>query len=35
MVDGRIQLSGGAELALQLETRGYDWVREGREVNAS
>jgi Fe-S cluster assembly ATP-binding protein len=35
MVDGRIQISGGPELALQLETRGYDWVREGREVNAS
>jgi Fe-S cluster assembly ATP-binding protein len=35
MVDGRIQVSGGAELALQLETRGYDWVREGREVSAS
>ncbi len=35
MVDGRIQVSGGPELALQLETRGYDWVREGREVSAS
>jgi Fe-S cluster assembly ATP-binding protein len=35
MVDGRIQVSGGADLALQLETRGYDWVREGREVSAS
>src|SRR5215831_15834098 len=32
MVDGRIQLSGGAELALALEERGYDWVREGKEV---
>ena len=28
MVDGRIQMSGGAELALELEERGYDWVRE-------
>ena len=28
MVDGRIQRSGGAELALELEERGYDWVRE-------
>ena len=32
MVDGRIQLSGGADLALALEERGYDWVREGKEV---
>jgi Fe-S cluster assembly ATP-binding protein len=35
MVDGRIQLSGGAELALELEARGYDFVREGKEVSAS
>jgi Fe-S cluster assembly ATP-binding protein len=28
MVDGRIIMSGGAELALELEERGYDWVRE-------
>jgi Fe-S cluster assembly ATP-binding protein len=34
MVDGRIQLSGGAELALQLEARGYDWVRDSKEVGA-
>ena len=34
MVDGRIQLSGGPELALQLESRGYEFVREGREVAA-
>jgi Fe-S cluster assembly ATP-binding protein len=27
MVDGRIIRSGGAELALELEERGYDWVR--------
>ncbi len=26
--DGRIVLSGGPELALELEARGYDWVRE-------
>jgi Fe-S cluster assembly ATP-binding protein len=32
MVDGRIIMSGGAELALELEERGYDWVRE--EVTA-
>jgi Fe-S cluster assembly ATP-binding protein len=29
MVDGRIQTSGGPELALKLESLGYDWVREG------
>ena len=28
MIDGRIVTSGGAELALQLESKGYDWVRE-------
>jgi Fe-S cluster assembly ATP-binding protein len=27
MVGGRIIRSGGAELALELEERGYDWVR--------
>ena len=32
MVDGRIQVSGGSELALELESRGYDWVRDGKEV---
>ncbi len=28
--DGRIQKSGDRTLALELEDRGYDWVREGR-----
>ena len=28
MIDGRIVTSGGANLAQQLEARGYDWVRE-------
>ena len=28
MLDGRVVESGGAELALQLEEHGYDWVRE-------
>jgi len=27
--NGRIALSGGKELALKLEKRGYDWVRQG------
>ncbi len=29
IVDGRIVTSGGADLAQQLESKGYDWVREG------
>ncbi len=28
MVDGRIAKSGGKELALELEERGYEWVTE-------
>jgi Fe-S cluster assembly ATP-binding protein len=28
LVDGQIVLSGGPELALELEDRGYDWVKE-------
>jgi len=28
LVDGRIALSGGRELALQLEDKGYDWVKD-------
>jgi len=28
MLDGRIVESGGPELALQLEEKGYDWIRE-------
>jgi len=28
MVRGRIELSGGKDLALQLEEKGYDWVRD-------
>ncbi len=34
MLDGRISLSGGPEMALELETRGYDWVRVPKEVAA-
>ena len=26
---GRIAMSGGPELALELEEKGYDWVKEG------
>ena len=28
MLDGRIVTSGGKDLALQLEDKGYDWVRQ-------
>jgi Fe-S cluster assembly ATP-binding protein len=28
LMDGRIVRSGGKELALQLEERGYDWLKE-------
>jgi len=28
MIDGRIAKSGGKELALQLEEKGYEWVEE-------
>jgi Fe-S cluster assembly ATP-binding protein len=34
MVDGRIVLSGGPELAHELERRGYDWVRDKQEVES-
>ena len=27
VIDGRIVKSGGKELALQVEEKGYDWVR--------
>ncbi len=29
LVQGRIVKSGGKELALALEAKGYDWIREG------
>ena len=32
--EGRIIKTGDKELALELESRGYDWVKEGKEVNA-
>ena len=28
LVDGRIVRSGGPELAMELEEKGYDWIRE-------
>jgi Fe-S cluster assembly ATP-binding protein len=35
MVDGRIVLSGGPDLAHELEAKGYDWVRDKEEVETS
>ncbi|NJR74425.1 MAG: Fe-S cluster assembly ATPase SufC [Scytonema sp. CRU_2_7] len=32
MEGGRIITTGGKDLALELESRGYDWVREDEEV---
>jgi Fe-S cluster assembly ATP-binding protein len=34
LVDGRIARSGGKELALELEERGYDWVIEHAQEGA-
>ena len=34
LVDGRIAKSGGKELALELEARGYDWVTGGASAPA-
>ena len=28
LIDGRIAMSGGRELALELEAKGYEWVKE-------
>lgn len=33
MYDGHIAISGGKELALELESRGYDWVAEYSSVS--
>jgi len=37
LLDGRIVRAGGRELALELEAKGYEWVREavasGREIS--
>jgi len=30
MYDGKIVLSGGRELALELESKGYDWLKNGK-----
>jgi Fe-S cluster assembly ATP-binding protein len=33
LIDGRIVRSGGRDLALELEARGYEWLRD--EVGAA
>ncbi len=35
MIDGQIARSGGKELAVELEERGYTWVREAGSKSAS
>ncbi len=34
LLDGRIVRSGGKDLALELEEKGYDWLKEEMEVSA-
>ncbi len=34
MMDGRIVREGGPELALELEEKGYDWIKEEVSANA-
>ena len=34
LVDGRIVKSGDKDLALELEEKGYDWIKEGEAVQA-
>jgi len=34
LVDGKIVRTGGKELALELEAKGYDWILKAEAVNA-
>ncbi|MDE2938194.1 MAG: Fe-S cluster assembly ATPase SufC [Chloroflexota bacterium] len=34
LMDGRIVRSGGPELALELEEKGYDWIKEAVEAGS-
>ncbi|MEK6572142.1 MAG: Fe-S cluster assembly ATPase SufC [Bacteroidota bacterium] len=34
LLDGRVAKSGGKDLALELEEKGYDWVKEETEISA-
>lgn len=35
LVDGQVVKSGGKDLALQLEEKGYEWVKDGVEAGTS
>jgi Fe-S cluster assembly ATP-binding protein len=35
LAKGRIVRSGGKELAMELEARGYDWIREEQAEQAA
>jgi Fe-S cluster assembly ATP-binding protein len=35
MESGRILTTGGKELALELESRGYDWIRDNELVGVA
>ncbi|HEY8489837.1 MAG TPA: Fe-S cluster assembly ATPase SufC [Dehalococcoidia bacterium] len=34
LVDGRLVMSGGPELALEVESKGYDWVKQAAGVGS-
>ena len=34
LYNGRIAKEGGKELALELEEKGYDWLKNGNEKSA-
>ena len=35
LMDGRIVLTGGKDLALELEAKGYDWVKDEPQAKAA
>jgi Fe-S cluster assembly ATP-binding protein len=35
LADGKIVKSGGSELALELEEKGYSWLESGTEQSAN
>jgi Fe-S cluster assembly ATP-binding protein len=35
LLDGRIAQSGGRELAMELEAKGYEWVRKSAREKAA
>lgn len=32
LMDGQVRVSGGSDLALELEAKGYDWVKEEQHI---